>query len=787
MAAPADGGEVDGGVSWRGHAGQPRIVINPFHCGGTLHLSPEAAERFWDKLERAIHVIFSGDPGELSFVEHYNIAFGLTTQGYARLLYEGVQRALTAEAVRMREAIQRDWKDGNDDDDDNLLTALREHWRKFEAAARNVNSFCMPVNRPAVTEMGLKPLYEMGMDVFRDQVLRWEALRRSARDALLQMFLRGRQGDTVDWQLVHEVVHLYQQLGLYEEEFEVAFLEATRAFYSQMSRRLLETSACWDLLLAVKSFHESEERIARACLEGTHTLQALLAVIDQALIGDHLERILDDECTGFVAMLRASRLSDLANAYEALFRLPHGTEAMRQRFAPYVRERARAQLLADAALAEQPVPWADRAIALRNEMRQLLEQAFQSDAKFGRTVHEVLEQVLQEFPRAQEYLSLLLDRALRSTREPCTAERIHEVLGIFRLLKNKDVFEHYYRMHLSQRLLSGAAAPALGEAGHRNDDAEQLFLLKLKEECGAVYTRRLETMFSDVRNSAAMNAEFQRRQRRFGVGSSSDAPRAHLSVCVLTTEAWPIPPPLTPNPDSLIPRQVAPLADAFRRFYIERHSNRCLQFPMQLGTAELRAYFAQRQRRHEILCTTLQMCVLLLFNDANVLSVRQMATALGMPDTSEALHQALEGLAGGRYRLLRKAAAAADDETPSPLDQYAFRDDFRSERYRLNVAATTTSDAGGSGASQRESEQLRRRTAERIERDRRPEIMACVVRIMKGARTLDHNLLVGQVTDELRARFRPSVGEVKREIEGLIEREYIMRDDSHPHTYKYVA
>eukprot|EP00166_Cyanidium_caldarium_P003458 ctg_336.g185 len=62
MAASADSGEVDGGVSWKGHAGQPRIVITPFHCGGTLHLSPEEAERFWDKLERAIHVIFSGDP-----------------------------------------------------------------------------------------------------------------------------------------------------------------------------------------------------------------------------------------------------------------------------------------------------------------------------------------------------------------------------------------------------------------------------------------------------------------------------------------------------------------------------------------------------------------------------------------------------------------------------------------------------------------------------------------------------------------------------------------------------
>jgi cullin 3 len=62
-----------------------------------------------------------------------------------------------------------------------------------------------------------------------------------------------------------------------------------------------------------------------------------------------------------------------------------------------------------------------------------------------------------------------------------------------RYLNDKDLFERFYKQHLSKRLLSSRVA---------SDEMEQLMLSKLKAECGYQFTSKLESMFTDMRTSA---------------------------------------------------------------------------------------------------------------------------------------------------------------------------------------------------------------------------------------------------------------------------------------------
>ena len=68
------------------------------------------------------------------------------------------------------------------------------------------------------------------------------------------------------------------------------------------------------------------------------------------------------------------------------------------------------------------------------------------------------------------------------------------------VLTGKDVFEAFYKKDLSKRLLVGKSASA---------DAEKSMLLKLKQECGAQFTSKLEGMFRDIEVSKDLMTSFK--------------------------------------------------------------------------------------------------------------------------------------------------------------------------------------------------------------------------------------------------------------------------------------
>ena len=77
--------------------------------------------------------------------------------------------------------------------------------------------------------------------------------------------------------------------------------------------------------------------------------------------------------------------------------------------------------------------------------------------------------------------------------------------------------------------------------------------------------------------------------------------------------------------------------------------------------------------------------------------------------------------------------------------------------------------------------------AVQVEEDRKPQVEAAIVRIMKARRTLDHNAVVAEVTRQLTPRFVPALALIKKRIESLIEREFLERDTHDRKLYRYLA
>ena len=168
------------------------------------------------------------------------------------------------------------------------------------------------------------------------------------------------------------------------------------------------------------------------------------------------------------------------------------------------------------------------------------------------------------------------------------------------------------------------------------------------------------------------------------------------------------------------------------------------------------------------------MCVLMVFNDADKLSYKEIEQATEIPASD--LKSCLQSLALVKGRnILRKDPMSKDVLED---DSFFINDNFSNRSYKVNI---------GTVIAQKQSEPENLETRRSVEEDRRPQIEAAIVRIMKSRKCLDHNNLVAEVTKQLQSLFSPNPSEIKKRIESLIEREYLERDESDRRLFRYLA
>ncbi|KAK8644318.1 hypothetical protein V6N13_123628 [Hibiscus sabdariffa] len=370
----------------------------------------------------------------------------------------------------------------------------------------------------------------------------------------------------------------------------------------------------------------------------------------------------------------------------------------------------------------------------------------------------LVRDVMTSYIRDTEFISLFVDDKLRKGLRGVTEEDVELVLDkvmmLFRYLQEKDVFEKYYKQHLAKRLLSGKTV---------SEDAERSLIVKLKTECGYQFTSKLEGMFTDMKTSQDTMQGFSARHG----ADIADGPM--LSVQVLTTGSWPTQPITTCN----LPAEIRGMCEKFRNYYLGTHTGRRLSWQTNMGTADLKATFGKGQK-HELNVSTYQMCVLMLFNNADRLSYKEIEQPTEIPASD--LKRCLQSLACVKGKnVLRKEPMSKDI---ADTDTFLFNDKFTSKFFKVKI---------GTVAAQRESEPENQETRQRVEEDRKPQIEAAIVRIMKARRVLDHNNIVAEVTKQLQSRFLPNPVVIKKRIESLIEREFLERDKGDRKLYRYLA
>merc|ERR1711998_677607 len=209
--------------------------------------------------------------------------------------------------------------------------------------------------------------------------------------------------------------------------------------------------------------------------------------------------------------------------------------------------------------------------------------------------------------------------------------------------------------------------------------------------------------------------------------------------------------------------------DVFDGWYKQQHGHRILQWLYTLGDVLVKATFGKKS--FDMSVTPFQAAALLAFNGL------ASGQELGFEDARAAIEvdvevgkRVLHSLACGKYRVLNKTG---NPKTINPADTFSPNSAFTSKlrRFGIPMAALDT--------------ESKKRIDNEVLAQRGFTIDACLVRTMKARKRLAHQQLIGEVIHQVQ-NFKPDSKTIRQRIEGLIEREYLKRDDADPKVYIYM-
>ncbi|KAL3473128.1 hypothetical protein BJX99DRAFT_249177 [Aspergillus californicus] len=755
------------------HTGAKRLVVKNLRTGTRLN-QDSYFDKVWAQLDAALSAIFSGGKPEVSIEELYKGAENVCRQGRAAALSKRLQeRCREHVAGKLRDTlIEKAQMESKTD----TLRSVVEAWKVWQSMLVTIRwifyyldqSFHLhSKDMPVIREMGLVQFRHL---IYSDRTLQPKILQGACD--LVAADRSDEDSIVADSSFLRNAIELFHGLDVYVSGFEPHLVSDSKDYFTLWAQQ--ESSGY--LASYIENSHRLIEREVNRCEQFSFnrtTKQKLCELLDQTLVTEQESVLLNQN--DVLGLLRSGNQVALKQLYALLERKDLGFQ-LKGVFSKYIIEEGAAIVFDDEKEAEMVV----RLLDFKKQLDDIWNGSFNRNEDIGHTLREAFETFINkgrksestggtDNPKTGEMIAKYVDRLLRGgwrlapTREadnmPLTDEdaeinrQLDQVLDLFRFVHGKAVFEAFYKNDLARRLLMGRSA---------SDDAEKSMLARLRTECGSSFTHNLESMFKDMEVARDEMGAYSSIQRERLIPLPVD-----LHVSVLSASAW----PTYPDTQIRIPQEISTAIADFEKFYDSKYNGRKLAWKHQLAHCQLRARFPKGDK--ELVVSSFQAVVLLLFNElpeGGILSYNQIQDATTLPD--QELKRTLQSLACAKYRVLAKKPKGRD---VNDTDEFTYNPSFTDPKMRIKINQIQL----------KETKEENKTTHERVAADRHYETQAAVVRIMKSRKTITHAELVAEVIKATRTRGVLDPADIKKNIERLIEKDYMEREEGN--RYQYVA
>ncbi|KAL3243637.1 hypothetical protein MRX96_020226 [Rhipicephalus microplus] len=640
-------------------------------------------------------------------------------------------------------------------EDQALLNAYIKEWRKFFVQCSYLP---MPFGQLETvlagkslkkTEEGL--VRKLMLDTWNQSI--FSTIKGRLQASAMKLVHAERMGETIDSQLVVGVRESYvnlcsnpeDKLQIYRENFERAYIEATRQFYRAQAPQYLEENGVQNYMkYAEQKLKEEEQRAAKYLESQSGSVPALT------------------ECCLMFGLMD---------------RVPDGVLPMLHDLEQHVLSQGLADMLASADIITQDSEkYVEQLLDLFQRFSKLVKEAFNDDPRFLTARDKAFKQVVNdtsvfrlELPsrqkgvanktqpesRCPELLANYCDMLLRKTplSKKLTSDQIEaklkEVLLVLRYVQNKDVFMRYHKAHLTRRLILDSSA-----------DSE-------KEENMVEWLRDVgmpADYFKDVhRNSNELLAD-------------------SINIKILNAGAWARG---SERVQVSLPLELEDFIPEVEEFYRRKHSGRKLQWYHHMSNGTIT--FCNQVGKFDLDVTTFQMAVMFAWNERpnERISFENLLLATELPDAE--LRRTLWSLVA--FPKLKRQVLLCGVEAKSPKDfddgtQFWVNQEFGvikngkvQKRGKVNLI----------GRLQLSTEKSKEDDNESIVQLRIFRTQEAIVKIMKMRKRITNAQLQTELVEILKNMFLPSKKMIKEQIEWLIEHKYMRRDEENINEFIYMA
>ena len=546
------------------------------------------------------------------------------------------------------------------------------------------------------------------------------------------------------------------------------FLEETRQFTSSKAIQDIQKRSTPEYVLIELNFLEEEENRQKELLNEIY-LPRLNAVIYEEIIGRNMVELIEMD-SGVKNMLENNKYEELTHLFELFKFYEPSLHKVAEVFRTYIEKRGNA-LRENKEIYKDPKKMVPQLIDLQKEINKLVKDCFSNND----ILQAAKDRAFYEFMKADYYskqVAYFLDYCMRAgfkgKDEASISSTLDDIIGLFKNLNTKYVFQKETEKKMSDRLIKDATLSV---------NNEKNFVSKLKQESDMSLVNKMVGMLNDLEKNKQETEDYRRT-------ISKGTPKGiKFNVQVISNGAWEI-----DNKHIIkikLPDLFKSCMDDFESYYLKRYQEHKLHWYLNISKLEIQYLYLQNKN---ISISTLPQVIMLLdLEKAGTKSIKAFAKDLECDIAI--VKDAIEGLIFNKtFNPKCQNDKGVIISTTSKTNNFTDTDEFKinmefvSQKQKFNTIPMPKKK------TEEEIKNEDKTSEEDYKRYRDYLIQSNLTRIMKSriGQVTNHNWLVSETAKQI-DRFKAQPQQIKDNIEKLIEKNYIKRDEKNKGCYEYVA